>query len=278
MDRLAPRLAAVSGALAAARAASSSTIKWKYRQVPPREAAVMLPLCRVHHDPADPLHVLFTVRSPKLRAHRGEVSFPGGMRDASDASLAAAAAREVHEELGVAVPHEVESEGDAPGLIGTLSALPDKSLTIAVHPVVGYLGDVDLATLPINPGEVGAVFSLPLAYLLDPSNMRKYAPPPAAGSAPGGRKLSLGRAVYWRVPDDTPVYLPGGRAIGKHEFLNSLHDSDEVLEAEDTDGLDVWYGGLLGLTAFITKEFVERVNKYSPAAAANSDADASSAR
>ena len=45
--------------------------------------------------------MLFTVRSDTLRSHKGQISFPGGRRDADDPSTAATALREAHEEVGL---------------------------------------------------------------------------------------------------------------------------------------------------------------------------------
>ena len=48
------------------------------------------------------LHVVFTLRSSHLPAHAGQVSFPGGRAEASDADAVATALRETEEEVGLA--------------------------------------------------------------------------------------------------------------------------------------------------------------------------------
>ena len=45
--------------------------------------------------------VLLTLRTPELRSHSGQIAFPGGKIDPTDASPQAAALREAHEEIGL---------------------------------------------------------------------------------------------------------------------------------------------------------------------------------
>src|ERR1700748_3633939 len=49
------------------------------------------------------LHAVLTRRRGELRRHPGEISFPGGRRDESDADLLATALREAEEEIGLPV-------------------------------------------------------------------------------------------------------------------------------------------------------------------------------
>ncbi|WP_421487144.1 CoA pyrophosphatase, partial [Pseudocitrobacter faecalis] len=64
-----------------------------------RQAAVLVPIVR-RPEPG----LLLTQRSATLRKHPGQVAFPGGAVDSTDASLIAAALREAQEE--VAIPPE----------------------------------------------------------------------------------------------------------------------------------------------------------------------------
>ena len=50
-------------------------------------------------------HLLFQVRSQHVEHHKGEISLPGGARDAEDESLLHTALRELHEECGVHPDH-----------------------------------------------------------------------------------------------------------------------------------------------------------------------------
>jgi 8-oxo-dGTP pyrophosphatase MutT (NUDIX family) len=91
------------------------------------DAAVLVPLF-LH---ADGLHAVFTRRRDDLRRHAGEISFPGGRADDGDASLAATALRETHEEIGLA-PDAVE-------LLGALQPTPTIATGYAVYPFVGLI-------------------------------------------------------------------------------------------------------------------------------------------
>src|SRR5258708_30092557 len=59
------------------------------------DAAVLVPL----YVDGGELHAVFTRRREDLRRHPGEISFPGGRQDESDADLEATALREAHEEI-----------------------------------------------------------------------------------------------------------------------------------------------------------------------------------
>src|SRR6202165_1913439 len=65
------------------------------REQPVRPAAVLIPVVD-HPQPT----VLLTQRSAHLNDHAGQISFPGGKIDATDASPVAAALREAEEEIG----------------------------------------------------------------------------------------------------------------------------------------------------------------------------------
>lgn len=60
-------------------------------------AAVLVPII---DRPGQPT-VLLTKRNARMRRHAGQIAFPGGRVDASDASAWAAALREAHEEVGI---------------------------------------------------------------------------------------------------------------------------------------------------------------------------------
>ncbi|MGE0178341.1 MAG: CoA pyrophosphatase [Sphingomonas sp.] len=103
--------------------------------------------------------VILTLRPDTMRKHPGQISFPGGRIDPDDDGPVAAALREAEEEIGLP-PREVEVIGIA-----------DRYRTITgfeVTPVVGIVPP-DLQLRPY-PGEVAALFEVPLAHLLDPAH------------------------------------------------------------------------------------------------------------
>ena len=84
--------------------------------------------------------VLFTVRSPKLRKHSGQISFAGGRLDESDPSDVHAALREAHEEIGlmssdVRVMGEMNKYLTGTGYIVTpVVALVDPRMQLTLNP------------------------------------------------------------------------------------------------------------------------------------------------
>lgn len=104
--------------------------------------------------------VVLTARSRDLRAHPGQVSFPGGRVDDGDAGPVEAALRETQEEVGVE-PTSVDVVGSMPPLFLSPSGN-------AVTPVLAWWpspGEVRV----VDPGEVERVGRVPLAELLDPA-------------------------------------------------------------------------------------------------------------
>jgi len=60
-------------------------------------AAVLCPL----YIENELLKIMFIKRSQTVRNHKGEISFPGGVKDSTDSSLAETSIRETEEEIGV---------------------------------------------------------------------------------------------------------------------------------------------------------------------------------
>ncbi len=122
-------------------------------------AAVLIPIIQRQES----LSVLLTERSPDLKHHAGQISFPGGRMDPDDADICATALREIQEEVGID-PADVE-------IVGYLD--PNPTVTgYAVTPVVAL---VELRReLIIDPVEVKSAFEVPLPFLLDENN-QEYA-------------------------------------------------------------------------------------------------------
>ncbi|EGQ5282668.1 CoA pyrophosphatase [Enterobacter hormaechei] len=115
-----------------------------------RQAAVLIPVVR-REQPG----LLLTQRSQHMRKHAGQVAFPGGAVDSTDASLIAAALREAHEEVAIP-PASVE-------VIGVLPPV-DSVTGFQVTPVVGIIPP-DLQ-YHASVDEVSAVFEMPLEEAL----------------------------------------------------------------------------------------------------------------
>lgn len=110
----------------------------------------------------DGTQVLLTRRTDGLRHHGGQVSFPGGRIEPSDADAVAAALRESHEEIAL------------PASQVTPLGFLDPFTTISGFRVVPVVALVDPAFVPVpEPNEVADVFEVPLDYLLSPDNLRR---------------------------------------------------------------------------------------------------------
>lgn len=133
---------------------------WRKHQDARRQAAVLLLL---YHDRAGYLQIVLTLRQARLRGHGGQVSFPGGRREAQDHSLPAAALRETREEIGI-----------LPGAIRILGGMPPLYIPVSHHdvfPTVGYVAP--RPRFCANPREVAEVFSFALDNLLQPDFKRE---------------------------------------------------------------------------------------------------------
>ena len=137
-------------------------------------AAVLIGLV----DRADGPSVLLTQRTLHLKAHSGQISFPGGRVEPEDLSATAAALREAHEEIGL--------ESNFVDVLGSLR--PYETVTgFTVYPIVGWVAA--RARYQIDPFEVAELFEMPLAFALDPTNRRRES------GVRGGIKRS-----YWVFP------------------------------------------------------------------------------
>jgi 8-oxo-dGTP pyrophosphatase MutT (NUDIX family) len=123
-------------------------------ELPIRPAAVLIPVV----DHAEPT-VLLTQRSAHLNDHAGQISFPGGKIDATDASPLDAALREAWEEVGLT--------RDFIDPIGYLD-LYGTSFGFRILPTVARVKPG--FNLRISAAEVDDAFEVPLAFLMNPAN------------------------------------------------------------------------------------------------------------
>ncbi len=118
-------------------------------------AAVLCPLFIEENS----FKILFIKRSQTVRAHKGEISFPGGVRDHTDTSLAQTCLRETEEEIGV--------EAGRIKLLGSL----DEVCTSTGYLVTPFLGTIDDPyDLTLSTSEVDKVIRVPITSLYQPEN------------------------------------------------------------------------------------------------------------
>ncbi len=116
-----------------------------------KPAAVLVPLFREDGR----WQVLFTKRTDKVDAHKGQISFPGGVRDPEDPDLIATAVRETGEEIGVA-PADIE-----------LLASLEPTATITNYMVYPFVGVIPYPyPFKLNSFEVARLIKLPLDELI----------------------------------------------------------------------------------------------------------------
>ena len=140
----------------------------------PVKASVLVPLVAR----AEGLTMLLTRRTAHLSKHPGQVSFPGGRAEISDASAIDTALRETQEEVGLDRRH-----------IDVLGTLPDywTGTGYLVTPVVGLV--TPPFELHADPSEVAEIFEVPLQFLMDGLNHQRLSV-----------QLPTGRRVFYAMP------------------------------------------------------------------------------
>lgn len=120
-----------------------------------KPASVLVPLV----DRPEGVTVLLTQRTADMPSHAGQVAFPGGRREASDADAIATALRETWEEVGIAA--------DFIEVVGAID-LYRTGTGFEITPVVGIVRPG--FTIRASTREVADVFEVPLEHFLDEVN------------------------------------------------------------------------------------------------------------
>jgi 8-oxo-dGTP pyrophosphatase MutT (NUDIX family) len=115
-------------------------------------AAVVVPVI----EGASPTLVL-TKRTDTVRDHKGEISFPGGVRHGEDRDLLATALRETEEELGIS--------REAFEILGRLAVTHTVVSGYVIVPFVGILPE--LPPLTPSPVEIAEVLEMDLGRLAE---------------------------------------------------------------------------------------------------------------
>ncbi len=134
------------------------------------KAAVLIPI--VFRD--GELRFILTKRTMTVARHKGQISFPGGVREPEDKDQVENALREADEEVGLD-PKHVE-------VVGML----DDFATVTgylVTPVVGFVSKE--ATFRMDPAEVAEIFEAPFSVFTDPENHEFTSNDPTLGSRYG---------------------------------------------------------------------------------------------
>lgn len=126
----------------------------------PRLGGVMLLL----YEKPEGLHIVLTQRKDYNGVHGGQMSFPGGKKDAGDIDLIETALRETKEEVGI--------EKEKIKVIGRLSELYIPPSNFLVYPVVGFAQSLT-GFIP-QKEEVEKVVEIPLSFFLDKANINLH--------------------------------------------------------------------------------------------------------
>ena len=180
---------------------------WDEAATSSRPAAVLILL---YPDEDGDARVVLTERADRGGHHSGEVSFPGGRAEPSDADLVATALREASEEVGL------DTDGEGIRVLGSLPVRWIPVSNFAVTPVIAAIARRP-ALVP-QPSEVAAILEPRIAAFMPGAEMItvereirgwqiSYAAYPVDGLAVWGMTAmvlgSLGAHLAGEVPADT---------------------------------------------------------------------------
>ena len=123
-----------------------------------KKAAVLVPL--FPHTSEQELHVAFIRRSATMRAHSGEIAFPGGKCETDEAFPVETALREAQEEIGLD-PARVR-------VLGLLNPVFTIVSNYVILPVVAFLPE-GLGALHLQTSEVSEVIVASVQQLSNPA-------------------------------------------------------------------------------------------------------------
>jgi 8-oxo-dGTP pyrophosphatase MutT (NUDIX family) len=107
-------------------------------------------------------HIVFIKRTNEVKTHKGQIAFPGGMRDKEDGSLLDTAIREAREEIGLRREN-----------ISVIGELDDEITTTSNFIVTPFIAAIPWPyKFTPNKAEVDRIISVPIPALLDKSCLK----------------------------------------------------------------------------------------------------------
>jgi 8-oxo-dGTP pyrophosphatase MutT (NUDIX family) len=150
------------------------------------------------------LNLLLIRRFADGKAHSGQIGFPGGKQDKTDADLKATALREANEEVGI-----LSTDVD---ILGALTPLYIPVSNFNVYPFVAY-AEKQLS-YNLSTREVDAVFEIPVAELMRPEN--KIVTDVVSPAMPG---IVLTNVKAYKMPDDSILWGATAMIISELETI-----------------------------------------------------------
>jgi len=121
-------------------------------------AAVLVPFFRKNGS----YHILFTRRTEMVEHHKGQISFPGGMREEQDRDLKMTVLREVFEEIGL--------EKENVDLVGEIDDM--ETLTgFQVTPFIGFIPHP--FDFRLSRDEIEELIEVPFSFFADRCNCKE---------------------------------------------------------------------------------------------------------
>jgi len=108
-------------------------------------------------------YILFTKRTGKVKAHKGQISFPGGAYQDGDRALVDTALRECAEEIGLTA--------DKIEVLGELDDNITLSTDYVISPFVAIIPWPH--SLKVNQQEIEEIIEVPISALLDKNSLRQ---------------------------------------------------------------------------------------------------------
>ena len=151
--------------------------------IKPRTGAVMALIYPVKNVP----HILFIERPTYDGVHSGQIAFPGGKIEYTDASVLDAALRETQEEVGI-LQKDIQ-------VVGPLSEVFVFASNFMVYPFVGLMNDIPI--LNLEEKEVAGILEIPLKTFLEPNIIKEKPIKNALGFTLMAPYYDLGGKTLW---------------------------------------------------------------------------------